>query len=162
MPDQELPEAVERVVETGVVLGVRVEPRTFPESTRTAQEAADAIGVDVGQIVKSLIFQVDQELVLAYVSGKNQLNEVTLASVAGGEKCQRVDAKTVREVTGFSIGGVPPFGLLENLRVFIDKDLLDYNEVWAAAGIPHAVFPIGPEDLVTASGGEVSEISVKN
>mgnify|MGYP001217736583 FL=1 len=162
MDNQELPEATQRVVETGMTLGVIVKPKTFPESTRTAQEAADAIGVDVGQIVKSLIFQVDNELVLAYVSGKNQLDESSLASVAGGEACQRVDAHTVREATGFSIGGVPPFGLRQKLRVFIDKDLLGYNEVWAAAGTPHAVFSIGPEDLVTASGGEVSEISVKN
>ena len=73
-----------------------------------------------------------------------------------------MDAHTVREATGFSIGGVPPFGLRQKLRVFIDKDLLGYNEVWVAAGTPHAVFSIGPEDLVTASGGEVSEISVKN
>ena len=103
MDNQELPEATQRVVETGMTLGVIVKPKTFPESTRTAQEAADAIGVDVGQIVKSLIFQVDDELVLAYVSGKNQLDESSLASAAGGEACQRVDAHTVREATGFSI-----------------------------------------------------------
>ena len=95
MDNQELPEATQRVVETGMTLGVIVKPKTFPESTRTAQEAADAIGVDVGQIVKSLIFQVDEELVLAYVSGKNQLDESSLASAAGGEACQRVDALTV-------------------------------------------------------------------
>ena len=162
MPDEELPEAVERVMETGAVLGVKVEPRTFPESTRTAQEAADAIGVDVGQIVKSLIFRVDQELILAYVSGKNQLDESSLALTAGGEKCQRVDARIVREATGFSIGGVPPFGLREKLRVFIDETLLCYSEVWAAAGTPHAVFAIDPKDLVAASGGVVSEIAAKN
>ena len=162
MSNQELPEAVEHVVETGAVLGVKVEPKTFPESTRTAQEAADAIGIDVGQIVKSLIFQVDQEFILAYVSGKNKLDESSLAAAAGGEMCKRVDAQTVREVTGFSIGGVPPFGLREKLRVFIDENLLSYSEVWAAAGTPHAVFAIGPKDLVVASGGEVSEIAVKN
>ncbi len=162
MSDQKLPEAVERVIETGAMLGVRVKPKTFPESTRTAQEAADAIGVDVGQIVKSLIFQVDKEIVLAYVSGKNQLDETNLAYSAGGETCQRVDAQTVREVTGFSIGGVPPFGLREKLRVFIDEDLLDYSEVWAAAGTSHAVFPIDPKELVSASGGKVSEIAVKD
>tara|TARA_B100001996_G_scaffold181665_1_gene138813 strand:+ start:642 stop:1130 length:489 start_codon:yes stop_codon:yes gene_type:complete len=162
MANKELPESVQRVVETGAALGVRVEPKTFPESTRTAQEAADAIGVDVGQIVKSLIFQVGQELVLAYVSGKNQLDEASLAAAAGGGKCKRVDAQTVREATGFSIGGVPPFGLREKLRVFIDETLLFYSEVWAAAGTPHAVFAIDPKDLVVASRGKVSEIASKN
>ncbi|CAI8407372.1 MAG: Cys-tRNA(Pro)/Cys-tRNA(Cys) deacylase YbaK [Acidimicrobiales bacterium AG-410-I20] len=159
MYNQELPEPVQRVVETGAALGVIVEPRTFPESTRTAQEAADAIGVDVGQIVKSLIFQVDEELVLAYVSGKNKLDESGLASAAGGEICQRVDAQTVRKTTGFSIGGVPPFGLREELRVFIDETLLSFSEVWAAAGTPNAVFAIDPKNLVVASGGEVSQIA---
>ena len=159
MDNQELPEATQRVVETGMTLGVIVKPKTFPESTRTAQEAADAIGVDVGQIVKSLIFQVDDELVLAYVSGKNQLDESSLASAAGGEACQRVDAHTVREATGFSIGGVPPFGLRRKLRVFIDETLLSYSEVWAAAGTPNTVFAIDPEKLVAASGAEVSQIA---
>ncbi len=159
MDNQELPEATQRVVETGTTLGVIVKPKTFPESTRTAQEAADAIGVDVGQIVKSLIFQVDDELVLAYVSGKNQLDESSLASAAGGEACQRVDAHTVREATGFSIGGVPPFGLRQKLRVFIDETLLSYSEVWAAAGTPNTVFAIDPEKLVAASGAEVSQIA---
>tara|TARA_B100000287_G_scaffold85945_1_gene78546 strand:- start:268 stop:753 length:486 start_codon:yes stop_codon:yes gene_type:complete len=159
MDNQELPEATQRVVETGMTLGVIVKPKTFPESTRTAQEAADAIGVDVGQIVKSLIFQVDDELVLAYVSGKNQLDESSLASAAGGEACQRVDAHTVREATGFSIGGVPPFGLRQKLRVFIDETLLSYSEVWAAAGTPNTVFEIDPKRLVAASGAEVSQIA---
>ena len=159
MDNQELPEATQRVVETGMTLGVIVKPKTFPESTRTAQEAADAIGVDVGQIVKSLIFQVDDELVLAYVSGKNQLDESSLASAAGGEACQRVDAHTVREATGFSIGGVPPFGLRQKFRVFIDETLLSYSEVWAAAGTPNTVFAIDPKRLVAASGAEVSQIA---
>ena len=159
MDNQELPEATQRVVETGMTLGVIVKPKTFPESTRTAQEAADAIGVDVGQIVKSLIFQVDDELVLAYVSGKNQLDESSLASAAGGEASQRVDAHTVREATGFSIGGVPPFGLRRKLRVFIDETLLSYSEVWAVAGTPNTVFAIDPKRLVAASGAEVSQIA---
>ena len=119
---------VQRVVDAARVLGLDIEPRSFPDGTRTAQEAADAIGVALGQIVKSLIFGVDGELVLAYVSGANQLDEAKLAAAAGGLTCQRVDADTVRSATGFPIGGVPPLGLATHLRVFIDPDLLQYDE----------------------------------
>ncbi|MGA1437021.1 MAG: YbaK/EbsC family protein, partial [Ilumatobacteraceae bacterium] len=113
-----------RVIEAAAALGLDITPRTFPDGTRTAQEAADAIGVQVGQIVKSLIFAVDGEVVLAYVSGANQLDESKLALAAGGAMCQRVDADVVRSTTGFPIGGVPPFGHTTALRVFIDPDLL--------------------------------------
>ncbi len=99
---------VDRVVAAALERGIEIEPRSFPDGTRTAQEAADAIGVALGQIVKSLIFGVDGEIVLAYVSGANQLDEVKLASAAGGLTCQRVDADAVRAATGFPIGGVPP------------------------------------------------------
>ena len=99
--------------------------------------------------MKSLIFGVDGEIVLAYVSGSNQLDEQKLALAAGGLKCQRVDADHVRDATGFPIGGVPPFGHTTHLRVFIDPDLLQYDEVWAAAGTWHDVFPIEPGRLVT-------------
>ncbi|MGA0885515.1 MAG: YbaK/EbsC family protein, partial [Ilumatobacteraceae bacterium] len=109
-----------RVIEAAAALGLDITPRTFPDGTRTAQEAADAIGVQVGQIVKSLIFAVDGEVVLAYVSGANQLDESKLALAAGGAMCQRVDADVVRSTTGFPIGGVPPFGHATDLRVFID------------------------------------------
>ncbi|MDA0299566.1 MAG: YbaK/EbsC family protein, partial [Actinobacteria bacterium] len=123
-----------RVIEAAAALGLNITPQTFPDGTRTAQEAADAIGVQVGQIVKSLIFAVDGEVVLAYVSGANQLDESKLALAAGGAICQRVDADVVRSVTGFPIGGVPPLGLATQLRIFIDPDLLKFDEVWAAAG----------------------------
>ena len=119
---------------------------------------AAAIGVGVGQIVKSLIFGVDGELVLAYVSGSNQLDEKKLAAVAGGAKCARVDADAVRAATGFPIGGVPPFGPRTPLRVFIDPDLLQYDEVWAAAGTWTDVFHIAPGKLVEASGGLVTDL----
>lgn len=149
---------VQRVVDAASALGLAVTPRTFPDGTRTAQEAADAIGVELGQIVKSLIFGVDGEIVLAYVSGANQLNESKLALAAGGAMCQRVDADVVRSTTGFPIGGVPPFGLATPLRVFIDPDLLQYDEVWAAAGTWHDVFGIEPHQLVEASGGVVTDL----
>ncbi len=149
---------VQRVVDAAAALGLEVFPRTFPDGTRTAQEAADAIGFELGQIVKSLIFGVDGEIVLAYVSGANQLDETKLAEAAGGVMCQRVDADVVRSATGFPIGGVPPFGHATPLRIFIDPDLLQYDEVWAAAGTWHDVFGIEPHKLVEASGGAVTDL----
>jgi Cys-tRNA(Pro) deacylase len=152
---------VTRVVEAGAALGLTIVPRQFPEGTKTAADAAAAIGVDVGQIVKSLIFAVDGEVVLAYVSGANKLDEKKLAAAAGGEKCARVDADTVREATGFPIGGVPPFGHKRQLQVFIDPDLLQYDEVWAAAGTWTDVFGISPQQLVEASGGAVTDLAAR-
>ncbi len=149
---------VARVVEAARQLGLVIEPRTFPDGTRTAQEAADAIGVELGQIVKSLIFGVDGEVVLAYVSGSNQLDETKLAVAAGGLKCQRVDADTVRAATGFPIGGVPPLGLATQLRIFIDPDLMQYDEVWAAAGTWNDVFAVSPRELATATAGVVVDL----
>lgn len=149
---------VVRVVDAGRELGIEVLPRNFSEGAKTAQDAADAIGVDVGQIVKSLIFGVDEDVVLAYVSGSNQLDESKLAAAAGGAACRRVDADTVRTRTGFPIGGVPPFGHLTELAVFIDPDLLQYDEVWAAAGTWHDVFALNPNELVRASGGTVTDL----
>jgi len=144
-----------RVIEAAAALGLNITPQTFPDGTRTAQEAADAIGVQVGQIVKSLIFAVDGEVVLAYVSGANQLDESKLALAAGGAICQRVDADVVRSVTGFPIGGVPPFGHSTQLRIFIDPDLLKFDEVWAAAGTWHDVFAIDPRVLQSVTNGVV-------
>ncbi len=149
---------VGRVVDAGTAAGIDVVPRRFPEGTKTAADAAAAIGCDVGQIVKSLIFAVDGEVVLAYVSGANQLDESKLAAAAGGERCTRVDADTVREATGFPIGGVPPFGHRTALRVFVDPDLLVHDEVWAAAGTWHDVFPLTPQQLVDASGALVTDL----
>ena len=149
---------VRRVVEAAAAAGLAIEPVTFPDGTKTAADAAAAIGVDVGQIVKSLIFAVDGHVVVAYVSGANQLDEAKLAAVAGGDRCGRVDADTVRTVTGFPIGGVPPFGHATPVPAFIDADLLTFDEVWAAAGTWHDVFAIAPADLVAASGGTVVDL----
>ena len=149
---------VERVVAAARELGLEIEPRTFSEGTKTAQDAADAIGVALGQIVKSLIFAVDDRVVVAYVSGSNQLDTSKLASAAGGAQCRRVDADRVREATGYPIGGVPPFGHNTELDVFIDPDLLKFDEVWAAAGTWNDVFPIVPDLLVSASGGTVVDL----
>jgi prolyl-tRNA editing enzyme YbaK/EbsC (Cys-tRNA(Pro) deacylase) len=149
---------VVRVIEAGRELGLIVEPRRFPEGAKTAVDAANAIGCEVAQIVKSLIFGVDGEIVLAYVSGVNQLDEHKLARAAGGLMCRRVDAEVVREATGFPIGGVPPIGHANPLRVFVDPDLLVHEVVWAAAGTWHDVFPLSPHDLVRVSRGVVVEL----
>jgi prolyl-tRNA editing enzyme YbaK/EbsC (Cys-tRNA(Pro) deacylase) len=147
-----------RVVDAAAELGLEISPRHFPDGAKTAADAAAAIGAEVGQIVKSLIFAVDGEVVLAYVSGSNQLDEARLAAAAGGATCARVDADTVRATTGYPIGGVPPFGHTTPLRAFVDPDLLAYDEVWAAAGTWNDVFPLTPADLVRASAGVVVEL----
>jgi prolyl-tRNA editing enzyme YbaK/EbsC (Cys-tRNA(Pro) deacylase) len=149
---------VSRVVQAGADLGLDVRPVRFPDGTKTATDAAAAIGCDVSQIVKSLIFAVDGEIVLAYVSGANQLDEMKLAAAAGGVRCDRVDADVVRSATGFPIGGVPPFGHDSELRVFVDPDLLDHEVVWAAAGTWHDVFALAPDQLVESSHGTVVEL----
>ncbi|MFM7127343.1 MAG: YbaK/EbsC family protein [Actinomycetota bacterium] len=149
---------VQRVVAAATELGLEITPRRFPDGTKTAADAAAAIGVEIGQIVKSLIFAVDGEVVLAYVSGANQLDEKKLALAAGGLKCSRVDADVVREATGYPIGGVPPFGHSTQLRVFVDPDLLQYDEVWAAAGTWNDNFGAAPADIVRVAGGVVTDL----
>ena len=149
---------VSRVVSAAKERGLEINTKRFPEGTKTAADAAAAIGVTVGQIVKSLVFGVDGEIVMALVSGSNQLDEKKLALAAGGTKCARVDADAVREATGFPIGGVPPFGHSTQLRVFVDPDLLQYDEVWAAAGTWNDVFGANPNDIVRVAGGAVTDL----
>jgi Cys-tRNA(Pro) deacylase len=150
--------AAQRVVDAATAQGLEVEVREFPEGTRTAVDAAAAVGVDVGQIVKSLAFDVDGEIVLALVSGSNRLDEAELAHAAGApdRKVRRADPDAVRAATGFAIGGVPPFGHTTQLRTFVDADLLRYDEVWAAAGTPRHVFAIEPQELLRACRGTLS------
>jgi len=149
---------VSRVVTAAKERGLDIVTKRFPEGTKTAADAAAAIGVTVGQIVKSLVFGVDGEIVMALVSGSNQLDEKKLALAAGGAKCARGDADAVREATGFPIGGVPPFGHATQLRVFVDPDLLQYDEVWAAAGTWNDNFGAAPADIVRVSGGVVTDL----
>jgi len=149
---------VTRVVQAAKERGLEITTRRFPEGTKTAQDAANAIGVSLGQIVKSLVFAVDGEIVMAFVSGANQLDEKKLAQAAGGLKCSRVDADAVREATGFPIGGVPPFGHTTQLRVFVDSDLLQYDEVWAAAGTWNDNFGANPKDIVRVADGVVTDL----
>jgi Cys-tRNA(Pro) deacylase len=147
-----------RVLEAAAELGLAIDVRRFPEGTKTAADAAAAIGVDVGQIVKSLVFLVDGDVVMALVSGQNQLDEGKLAHARGGSKASRADADAVRAATGYPIGGVPPFGLATDLPVFVDGDLLAFDEVWAAAGTWHDVFGIEPRSLVDATHGTVADL----
>jgi Cys-tRNA(Pro) deacylase len=147
-----------RVIAAARDAGLEITTRRFPEGTKTAADAAAAIGVTVGQIVKSLVFGVDNEIVMALVSGSNQLDEKKLALAAGGAKCARVDADAVREATGYPIGGVPPFGHTTQLRVFVDPDLLQYDEVWAAAGTWNDNFGAAPADIVRVADGVVTDL----
>ena len=147
-----------RVIAAAREAGLEITTRRFPEGTKTAADAATAIGVTVGQIVKSLVFGVDNEIVMALVSGSNQLDEKKLALAAGGAKCARVDADAVREATGYPIGGVPPFGHSTQLRVFVDPDLLQYDEVWAAAGTWNDNFGANPNDIVRVAGGVITDL----
>jgi len=130
------------------------------ETTRTAEEAAATIGCEVGQIVKSLIFKTKQtsKAILVIASGSNQVDEKIIRREIG-EKIGRADAEFVREQTGFAIGGVPPVGLIQNLLTFIDEDLLEYNEIWAAAGSPNAVFKMTPNELMEMSDGKVMKLA---
>jgi prolyl-tRNA editing enzyme YbaK/EbsC (Cys-tRNA(Pro) deacylase) len=150
---------VARVSDAAAELGLSVTTREFPEGTRTAEDAARAIGCEVGQIVKSLVFLLDGSPVVALVSGANRLDETRLAAALAGTTVGRADADTMRDATGYPIGGVPPFGHAAPLPTAVDEDLLGYDEVWAAAGTPRDVFPIGPDDLVRATGGTVAALS---
>jgi len=131
--------------------------RTFPDGTRTATDAARAVGCEVGQIVKSLVFVAGGSPVVALVSGANRLDEGRLGAAAG-EPVSKADAATARTATGYSIGGVPPFGHSTELPVYMDRDLLAYDVVWAAAGRPDSVFEIQPERLRELSKATVIDL----
>ncbi len=143
--------------------GIQLKVLELPASTRSAVEAAQAIGCSVGQIAKSLIFRGAHsgQPVLVITSGANRVDEKRIAAQAG-EPIGKADADFVRQRTGFVIGGVPPVGHAERLRTFIDQDLLQYQEIWAAAGTPHAVFRLTPETLVQVTGGQVVMVKSEN
>ncbi len=140
-------------------LGLRLEVVELPQTTRSAAEAAAAIGCGVEQIAKSLVFKGrhSQKPILVIASGSNRVNEKMMAEVVA-EPIERADPDFVRAHTGFVIGGVPPVGHLERLETFIDEDLLQHSVIWAAAGNPNAVFRLGPEDLKRMTGGRVIAI----
>jgi Cys-tRNA(Pro) deacylase len=128
-------------------LGFEVDIQTYPAGTKTAAEAARAVGCHPGQIVKSLVFEVDGEPVLALVPGDRRLVPTRLAQAAGGTTARRASLVRVKKSTGFAAGGTPPFGHAHPLRIFADKALWQHDRVWAAAGTPTTVFPISVADL---------------
>jgi len=152
-----LPEPVRRVARALEEKGLPAEIRMFEQSTRTAQEAADAVGCAVGQIVKSLVFVAADEPFLALVSGENRVDVKKLEKVLGAP-VRRATAEEVKAASGFAIGGVPPLGHVSEMRVFVDETLLNYEQVWAAAGHPNTVFPVDPRALTKATGGQVVDL----
>jgi Cys-tRNA(Pro) deacylase len=150
--------ASQRVVEAARRLGIEIDIRQFDQSTRTAQEAADAIGVGLGQIVKSLVFLADDQPILVLASGPNRTDTAKLARQAGAQEVRRASAEDVQAATGFAIGGVPPIGHRRPLPIYFDRDLLQYDTVWAAAGTPNAVFAIPPHQLAQASAAVIVDL----
>ena len=147
-----------RVVEAARAAGLEIEVREFPEGTRTAEDAARAIGVSVGQIVKSLVFTTDGRPVLCLVSGLNRVDGARLAVITGAADVRRASADEVERATGFAIGGVPPLGHAHPLPIYCDRDLLAFDIVWAAAGTPRAVFSAQPLALVKACRATVADL----
>ncbi len=139
--------------------GVECTVIEFAESTRTAQEAADRAGCQLGQITKSLIFKGAQsgKPILVLTSGANRVNEKLISTYAG-EPIGRADADFVRSVTGFAIGGVPPLGHAQPMETYLDEDLLQYPTVWAAAGTPNAIFELTPKALLEITSARVARV----
>jgi prolyl-tRNA editing enzyme YbaK/EbsC (Cys-tRNA(Pro) deacylase) len=158
MPDTLSP-SVQKVQDAIRNLGFSIEVVELEATTRTSADAAQAVGCKAEQIAKSLIFQTKttHRPILIIASGSNRVNEKRITELIS-EPIGKADADYVRQHTGFAIGGVPPVGHLEKLEILIDEDLLQYEEVWAAAGSPHAVFRLTPSDLVKMTGGRVTPI----
>ncbi|HSC80610.1 MAG TPA: YbaK/EbsC family protein [Chitinolyticbacter sp.] len=156
-------ESQARVTSALAAAGVSTEIRSFAESTRTSQEAADAIGCTVAQIAKSVILKAkaSERHVLVVTSGANRVCEKTVAQLVG-EKIGRADADFVRSRTGFVIGGVAPLAHAEPPITLIDEDLLQHAEVWAAAGTPNSVFRVSPQQLVALTAGQVARVREEN
>ncbi|WP_299027845.1 YbaK/EbsC family protein [uncultured Thermanaerothrix sp.] len=151
--------AAQRVQAALSAHGLDIQVRELMVSTRTAQEAAQAVGCSVGQIVKSLVFrgQRSGQAVLILTSGANRV-DLPLAAAQIGEPLEKATADFVREVTGFAIGGVPPLGHVTPMATYMDEDLLQYPTVWAAAGTPNAIFPIAPADLQRVAQAQVIRV----
>jgi prolyl-tRNA editing enzyme YbaK/EbsC (Cys-tRNA(Pro) deacylase) len=160
MTMSELPPSAKKVQDAAAALGLAIAVTEMPDSTRTAEKAAAAVGVTVGQIVKSLVFigATSGKPYLLLVSGTNRVNEAGIA-VHLGEELKRPDADAVRALTGYAIGGIPPFGHDTPLATYIDRDLLQYDIVWAAAGTPKAVFSAAPDRLRDATTAIVIDVT---
>jgi prolyl-tRNA editing enzyme YbaK/EbsC (Cys-tRNA(Pro) deacylase) len=149
---------VARVVAAAAAAGLSIRVERFPEGTRTAADAARAVGCEVAQIVKSLVFMADGSAVVALVSGADRLNPALLATELGATEVRRATGDEARSATGYAIGGVPPLGNATQLTVDMDRSLLSNPIVWAAAGLPDAVFSASPDDLGRAAGASVMDV----
>ena len=154
MPLSEKSQLVQRALEQH---HLALEVVEMNDSTRTAQDAAAAVGCEIGQICKSLIFRSGDSPLLFLVSGKNQLN-VARVSAALGFPLEKADAAFTKEKTGFAIGGIPPLAHASPITTYIDRTLLEYPEIWAAAGTPHAVFKLESRMLLTLTGGKIIDV----
>jgi prolyl-tRNA editing enzyme YbaK/EbsC (Cys-tRNA(Pro) deacylase) len=156
--------AIQRVLDAATRKGVELEVRVFDRSTHTAQDAADALGIEIGQIVKSLVFVAPQpdgalEPIVCLVSGPNRVDVARLAAVTGEPEIRRATANEAHDLTGFSIGGIPPIGHSAPVRIVMDPDLGRFPTVWAAAGTGTAVFPVPPGTLRTLANATVAPIT---
>ncbi len=151
--------AVDRFVDAARTLGLDPRVRRFPQGTKTADDAARAIGCDVAQIVKSLVFMADGDPVLALTSGANRVDTERLAELCGASEVRRATPDEARAATGFAVGGTPPFGFSEPVRTFVDETLLAFVEVWAAAGTPDGVFPLPPAELIRVAEAEIAGLA---
>jgi prolyl-tRNA editing enzyme YbaK/EbsC (Cys-tRNA(Pro) deacylase) len=149
---------VARVQQALAAAGSNAQVQELPDSTRTSVEAADALGVAVGQIAKSLIFLADKTPVMVVASGADRVDTGRLSAHLGGTKIKRADADAVREATGYPIGGVSPAGLDGKVTVLVDRALAAFDVVWAAGGTPHAVFPTTFAELLRITGGEPVDV----
>jgi prolyl-tRNA editing enzyme YbaK/EbsC (Cys-tRNA(Pro) deacylase) len=163
VPDEPAHPSIQRVLDAAARKGVTIEVTRFEESTHTAAEAAAAVGAELGQIVKSLVFVTTSddgdEPLLCLVSGPNRVDLARLAAVAGESDIRRATAREAHDLTGFSIGGIPPIGHSRPVRVIMDPDLGRYPIVWAAAGLPTAVFPVPPATLRVLANATVAPIA---
>jgi prolyl-tRNA editing enzyme YbaK/EbsC (Cys-tRNA(Pro) deacylase) len=157
--EEQLHPNVQRVVQAAASAGLLIEVVRFPAGTRTAEDAARAVGCSVAQIVKSLVFVVDGDPVVALVSGADRLDPERLAAAMSGSHVRRADGDEVRSATGYPIGGVPPLGHARLLPILIDLHLLAHAAVWAAAGLPDAVFRVAPEALERAAGARRASLA---
>ena len=155
-----LPASAQRVQDRLIALGFDNEVREMPDTTRSAADAAKACGCTVAQIAKSIVFRAEasDRAVLVITSGANRVDEAKVAAVLG-EKLGKADADFVRARTGFAIGGVAPVGQVEPPVIYIDRDLMGFDAIWAAAGTPRAVFPLTPGELERMTGGTVIEVA---
>ena len=151
--------AVDRFVAAAADLGITPSVTRYPQGTRTARDAAEAVGCELAQIVKSLVFVAGGRVVVALVSGADRVDVALLSAAAGASDARQARADEVVAATGFAIGGVPPFGHTGRPATFCDRRLLDFEVVWAAAGTPDACFPIAPTELAGAAGATVVDIA---